>query len=220
MKVVRACPSISHLLFADDSLFSFCKAQKEECQAILRILKEYEKVSGQLVNFQKSSIQFGHKVEEPLLQELRDILAIQNIGGMKSYLGLPENLGGSKVQLFSFVQERLNSKVNGWTFKFFTNGGKEVIIKSVVIANPNHVMSCYCLPKTTTKKLTSAIVQFWWSPSGSTKCMHWKSWNKECLTKEDGGLGFKDIYDFNTAMLVKQLWRLIEKTKHLVFSSF
>ena len=40
MKVGRACPAISHLLFVDDSLF-FCKANKEECQTIHRILKEY-----------------------------------------------------------------------------------------------------------------------------------------------------------------------------------
>ena len=60
IKVARACPSISHLLFADDSLF-FCKAQKEECHTILRILKEYKKASGQLINFDKSSTQFGHK---------------------------------------------------------------------------------------------------------------------------------------------------------------
>ena len=39
-----------HLLFADDSFF-FSKAQKEECQTILRILTEYEAVSGQLINF-------------------------------------------------------------------------------------------------------------------------------------------------------------------------
>ena len=94
MKVARACPTISHLLFTDDSLF-FCKANKEECQTILRILKEYEAVSEQQINFQKSSIQFGHKIEESSRQELRDILRIQNLGGMKSYLGLPESLGGS-----------------------------------------------------------------------------------------------------------------------------
>ena len=70
MKVARVCPSKSHLLFADNSFF-FCKAQKEECQTILRILKEHEVVSGQLINFQKSLIQSGHKIEESSRQELR-----------------------------------------------------------------------------------------------------------------------------------------------------
>ena len=72
---------------------------------------------------------------------------------MGFYLGLPENFGGSKIQVFSFVQDRLNNRVNCWTFKFFTKGGKEALIKSVVTALPNHVMSCYHLPKATTKKL-------------------------------------------------------------------
>ncbi|XP_048609324.1 uncharacterized protein LOC125585043 [Brassica napus] len=132
----------------------------------------------QLINFDKSSIQFGHKIEESVRQELRDILGIQNLGGMGTYLGLPENLGGSKIQVFGFVQDRLNRRVNGWTFKFFTKGGKEVVIKSVVTALPNHVMSCYRLPKATAKKLTNAVARFWWSPGGSTRGMHWKSWDK------------------------------------------
>ena len=105
-------------------VFFFCKAIKEECHTILRILKEYEVVSGQLINFDKSSIHIRHNIEESARQELRDILGIQNLGGMGSYLGFPENLGGSKIQVFSFVQDRLNNRVNGWTFKFFTKVGK------------------------------------------------------------------------------------------------
>ena len=77
--------------------------------------------------------------------------------------------------MFSFVQDRLNNMINGWRFKFFTKGGKEVIINSVVAALQNHMMSSYLLPKITVKKLTSAVAQFWWSPGGSTKGIHWKS---------------------------------------------
>ena len=79
-------------------------------------------------------------------------MGIHNLGGMRTYLGLPKSLGGSKIKVFVFVHDRLNNKVNGWTFKFFTKGGKEVIIKSVITALPNHVMSCYRLPKAIAKK--------------------------------------------------------------------
>ena len=99
--------------------------------------------------------------------------------------------------MFGFVQDRLNNKVNGWTFRFFTKGGKKVIIKSVVTALPNHVMSVYRLPKATVKKLTSAVTQFLWSQGESTKDMYWKSWDKLCVPKNNGGLGFKDIIDFH-----------------------
>ena len=91
---------------------------------------------------------------------------------MRSYLGLPENIGGSKIQVFIFVHDRLNNRFNGWTFKFFTKGRKKMIIKLVVTVLPNHVMSCYRLPKATTNKLTSAVAKFWWSPGGNNKDMH------------------------------------------------
>lgn len=106
-------------------------------------MKECEVASGQLINFQKSSIQFGHKIEESIRHELMYILRIPNIGIMGSYLGLPESMGGSKTQIFSFVQDRLSNRVNDWTFKFFTKEGKKVIINSVVTTLPNHVMSSF-----------------------------------------------------------------------------
>ena len=77
-----------------------------------------------MINFQIFSTQFGSKIEKPIRHELRDILGIQNIDGIGSYLGMLESLGGSKTQIFGFLLDQLNNRVNRWTFKIFTNGGR------------------------------------------------------------------------------------------------
>lgn len=59
IKVARHGPSISRLMFGDDT-FLFCKAHMEELQHIKHILDKYEAMSGLLINIFKSSILFPH----------------------------------------------------------------------------------------------------------------------------------------------------------------
>ena len=46
------------MLFADDSIV-FCKAMREECDRVLKVLKDYERDSGQKLSKEKTSLYFS-----------------------------------------------------------------------------------------------------------------------------------------------------------------
>ncbi|XP_019173808.1 PREDICTED: uncharacterized protein LOC109169381 [Ipomoea nil] len=54
------------------------------------------------------------------------------------------------------------------------------------------------------------------SQAGTNRGIHWKAWDRLCIPKKYGGLGFKDLRAFNLAILGKQAWRLLTNPDSLV----
>ena len=82
-------------------------------------------------------------------------------------------------------------------------------------------MSTFLLPISLAEELQRMLNSFWWGakPIGG-RSINWLSWDKLCLNKEDGGLGFHLFHYFNLAILVKHGWRFIVDSDALISQFF
>lgn len=77
-------------------------------------------------------------------------------------------------------------------------------------------MGCIKLPKTVRSKLASMMANYWWSSELGHRKIHWILWDKLCLPKCLGGMGFKDLECFNQAMLAKQAEKILNSLQCLL----
>lgn len=90
------------------------------------------------------------------------------------------------------------------------------MLQSILSPVPSYSMTCFKLPGSLCKKIQSALTRFWWDDNSGTQKMAWIAWPKLTLSKNQGGLGIRDVEAFNDAFLAKLSWRLIEKPDGLL----
>lgn len=93
-------------------------------------------------------------------------------------------------QTSQFHKRKASGETNCWFAKALSQGGKEILLKSVALALPIYAMSFFKLWKDACSKLTSAMVEFWWSSGTNWKKILWVSGQKLCKDKEFGSMGF------------------------------
>ena len=207
LQVSQRSPLVNHLLFADDTMI-FCKTNERNCRALSSILKRYEFSSGQSINLMKSSITFSSKTPESIRARVKSKLGIDKEGGMGKYLGLPETFGRSKRDVFTGMVDNIRQRSQSWTTRFLSGAGKHVMLLSVLTSLPTYSMSTFKIPSSLCKRIQSILTRFWWDSSPDKRKIAWVAWSVMARPKYLGGLGFKNIEDYNDSLLGKLSWRL------------
>ncbi|XP_028073148.1 uncharacterized protein LOC114275328 [Camellia sinensis] len=167
------------------------------------VYKVYGDASGQLINFQKSGIQFSSNVGPCLKQQICSTLGMATVKEGSKYLGLPPYWGQSKMEAYNFLVERMMAKLQGWKLQLLSHAGRETLTKAVAQAIPTYVMACFLCPKKLCASFNKLVSKFWWNGDPANRGVHWVAWDKMSKSKNLGGVGFCDFRAFNKALLAR-----------------
>ena len=219
ISICKNGPRLTHLFFADDSLL-FCRASIQECTHIQTLLATYEEDSGQQRNREKTTLFFSKNTDIEVQDSIKDLLGIPKIKQYEKYFGLPSFMGRRKKASLAYIKDRIWPKIQGWKEKLFSQAGREVLLKAVIQAIPAYSMSCFKLPNTLCQEIEIMIRKFWWGQRGIRRRIHWVKWRALCRPNATRGMGFRELQNFNDAMLAKQVWCLLKNQDSLFFRFF
>ncbi|XP_058203052.1 uncharacterized protein LOC131317521 [Rhododendron vialii] len=177
---------LSHLMFADD-LFIMCEADLSSFQLVRTMLNDFYSISGLQPNLHKSCAYFSG-VSNENKYVLMPILAISEGRLPVKYLGVPLITARLRASDCQVLLDKIVSRIQSWNNKALSYGGRAQLIHSDLFSTGIQM-------KSSGAKVT---------------------WEAVCSPKDEGGLGFRVLKDWNKAAMTKHLWALALKADTLL----
>ena len=186
----------------------FGRATNKNTRLIFSTFDFYGRISGQIVNWNKSKIFLGHHIPHSRVVSLRS-LAGMRIGSLPFiYLGVPMFIGSQKKIWLQPLADKVLSNFDNWKGHTLSMAGRIALVNSIIYGSFLYSFMIYKWPSFLLKWMEKALQNFIWTGSIHSKKLVTVKWDVCCSPKEQGGLSLKRLYLINSAMLSKLAWRL------------
>ncbi|XP_052483052.1 uncharacterized protein LOC128036184 [Gossypium raimondii] len=127
--------------------------KQSEVEAFTKILETFERISGQSINLDKLMVYFNPNTPMSQCTTLSSLLKMKVVTKLDRYLGLPISIEKKKPVAFQSILDRAASRINSWSKRLLSNGGKEILIKSILQSIPTYALSVFFVPNGVLKEL-------------------------------------------------------------------
>ncbi|XP_031098254.1 uncharacterized protein LOC116002292 [Ipomoea triloba] len=138
------------------------EASITETLVLRNIIDTFDEVSGQTLNYFKSTLTFSKNVASDVKGVIYGIIGMREGNISRNYLGLPSLMGRNKREILSFIKEKILGRIKSWTNRFLSRAGKEILLKNVIQSMPNYVMIVFLIPVEMGRKIEHAMNGFLW----------------------------------------------------------
>ncbi|CAL1367519.1 unnamed protein product [Linum trigynum] len=198
---------LTHLCFADD-LLVFSNGSNSGLFELQRILAQFKKLSGLKSNPSKCEIFFGGIDKDE--RKVRASRFGYQLGEFPvRYLGVPLISGKLSVAACRPLIDKLLARVKSWQAKSISYAGRIELVGAVLYSITQFWMSIFLLPKSLIKEVEKICSHFVWGVGSGMKLRANVAWQKLAYPKKEGGLGFRDMYSWNRACMIRHIWLIL-----------
>ncbi|MCI08605.1 RNA-directed DNA polymerase (Reverse transcriptase), partial [Trifolium medium] len=105
----------------------------------------------------------------------------------------------------------IRGRLGSWGNKYVSLGGRIVLINAVLSAIPIFYLSFMKMPVKVWKEVVKIQRKFLWGGLSKKNRTCWVKWDDICKSKQEGGLGIRDLRLVNISLLTKWRWKLLSQ---------
>lgn len=152
------------------------------------LLQDYACVSGQCINYNKSSVYFFN-TRVDLQAKILSIMGCLSASLPGVYLGLPLTVREVSHNFWNSILERMQKKLAGWKGQLLSNVGKLQLLKASLQGILVYFLSLFRISGSMAEKLERIHRSFLWMGVEEKKRLALVNWDTVCHPNVKGGWG-------------------------------